>query len=156
GFVQTLEAIDLTILAFTRDTFGIVISPNADPTGPPGPVASKVVAYQHILNLLDSGYTNLQGGGDAFSFGLPPGFSGFNTPATFAQVNRALRARVDIHLSDYPTALADLQVSFLSTAAPLSSGLIMDFSTSSGDESTVLFNSYYRAETHYLDSAQLQ
>src|SRR5579871_1050613 len=108
GFIQTLEAIDLTTLIVTRDTFGITIYPNPDPTGPPGPVAPKAVAYQRVLSLLDSGYTNLQNGGAAFTFTLPPGFAGFNTPATFALVNRGLRARVDVHLSNYAQALTDL------------------------------------------------
>lgn len=97
GFVQTLEAMDLTTLIFTRDSFGIVIAPNPNPVGPPGPVVSKAAAYTYILSLLDSGYANLNNGGAAFTFGLPPGFTGFNTPSTFAQVNRALRARIDIH-----------------------------------------------------------
>jgi starch-binding outer membrane protein, SusD/RagB family len=156
GFVQTMEAVDLSTLIFTRDSFGIVVSPNPDPLGPPGPVAPPAAAYQYIQNLLDSGYANLQNGGSAFTFTLSPGFAGFDTPATFATVNRALRARIDIHTNNYAQALIDLQNSFLSTAAPLSNGVIMDFSTSSGDETNVLFNSYYRAETHYLDSAQLQ
>jgi starch-binding outer membrane protein, SusD/RagB family len=114
------------------------------------------VAYAHILNLLDSAYTNLQNGGSAFSFTLPSGFAGFDTPATFAQVNRALRARVDIHMSNYAAALTDLSTSFLSTSAPLNTGVIFQFSTTSGDQTTVLFEPYLRADSNLIHQAQLQ
>jgi starch-binding outer membrane protein, SusD/RagB family len=156
GFIQTIEALDLSEIAFTRDTFGMTIVPNPDPTGTPGPVVTSAVAYQHILNLLDSGYANLEAGGAAFTFSVPSGFGNYSTPNTFALVNRALRARVDIHTSTYTQALTDLAGSFLNESNSLADGVIFQFATTSGDETTVLFQAYLRASPRYVDSAQLQ
>ncbi len=36
------------------------------------------------ISLLETGNTELLAGGAAFPFALPPGFAGFDTPATFA------------------------------------------------------------------------
>src|SRR5580704_11334370 len=113
GFVQTMEAFDLSQLAATRDTFGIPIAVDIDPTGALPAIAPKAQVYQHIYNLLDSAQTHLQNGGGVFPFPMPQGFSGFDTPTTFVLFNRALRVRVDITLSDYPHAIADLKNSFI-------------------------------------------
>jgi len=156
GFIQTMEAYDLTALAATRDTFGIPIAVDLAPTGPLAPVASKAVAFQHVLNLLDSAQTNLTNGGSAFPFTLPPGFAAFGTPATFLQVNRALRARVDIFLDNYAAALTDLQGSFLNISSPLSTGAYFNYSAASGDEINQLFFPYLYADPFLVDSAQTQ
>jgi starch-binding outer membrane protein, SusD/RagB family len=156
GFVQTMEAFDLSQLAATRDTFGLPIAVDIDPTGPPAPVASKAEVYQHIFNLLDSAQTHLQNGGGAFSFTMPPGMSGFNTPSTFLAFNRALRARVDVTLSKYTDALTDLSASFLSTSASLSLGPVFDFSTNAGDEVNPLFVPFLYGHPRLLTEAQLR
>lgn len=156
GFVQTMEAFDLTQLAATRDTFGLPISVDIPATGPPAPIVSKALVYQHIYSLLDSAQTHLQAGGAAFSFTLPPGFTGFTTPASFLTVNRALRARVDLLLSDYTDALTDLSASFINTSASLTLGPSFDFTNNSGDETNPLFQPYFYAEPSLVSDAQLQ
>jgi hypothetical protein len=156
GFVQTMEAFDLGMLAASRDTFGIPIAVDVSPTGNPAPIATKAAAYQHIINLLDSAKTHLQAGGSSFSFTLPAGFSGFDTPATVLTVNRGLRARADILTNDYATALTDLSASFLSESAPLSEGPVFNFSNNSGDEANPNFAPFLYAEPKLVTSAQKQ
>ncbi len=156
GFIQTMMAYDLIQLAATRDTFGLPIAVDIPPGGAPAPIANKATVYQHIFSLLDSGATNLQAGGAAFSFALPPGFAGFNTPATFLKVNRGLRARADILTKSYVNALTDLAASFLSTAQPLTYGPFFDYTANSGDETNILFKPYYYVANWIIDSAQFQ
>jgi starch-binding outer membrane protein, SusD/RagB family len=154
GFVQTMVAYDFSMLAMTRDTFGIPITVDADPTGPLTPIAPKAQVYQHIYSLLDSAQTHLQNGGGAFPFPMPSGFSGFDTPATFVPFNRALRARVDITLSKYTDALNDLSASFLSTSASLNLGPKFEFSTNAGDEVNPLFVPFLYAHDRLVHDAQ--
>jgi hypothetical protein len=156
GFVQTMEAFDLGMLAASRDTFGIPIAVDISPTGDPAPVAPKAAVYQHIINLLDSAKTHLQAGGSSFSFALPAGFTGFDTPATFLTVNRGLRARADILTNDYATALTDLSASFLNESAALSEGPQFDFSNNSGDEANPNFAPFLYAAPQLVTDAQLQ
>jgi hypothetical protein len=156
GFVQTMEAFDLSQLAATRDTFGIPIAVDVDPTGALPAIAPKAQVYQHIYNLLDSAQTHLQNGGGVFPFPMPQGFSGFDTPTTFVLFNRALRARVDITLSDYPHAIADLKNSFISTSGPLSVGPEFEFSTNAGDEVNPLFVPFLYAHPRLISEAQLR
>ncbi|HTD62814.1 MAG TPA: RagB/SusD family nutrient uptake outer membrane protein [Gemmatimonadaceae bacterium] len=156
GFVQTMMAYDLELLAETRDTLGLPIAVDVNPTGTPAPIATKAQVYQHILNLLDSAQTALNGGGSAFSFTLPPGFTAFSTPATFLTFNRALRARADILINNWNDALTDLGASFLSTSAPLSTGPSFDFTQNSGDEVNPLFQPYYFSDTLLYTNCQHQ
>jgi hypothetical protein len=154
GFVQTMEAFDLSQLAATRDTFGIPIAVDIDPTGPLAPIAPKAQVYQHIFNLLDSAQTHLQNGGGVFPFPMPRGFAGFDTPTTFIQFNRALRARVDVTVSNYTQALTDLSASFLSTNGSLTLGPVFDFSTNAGDEVNPLFVPFLYAHPRLVTEAQ--
>ncbi|MEM7379940.1 MAG: RagB/SusD family nutrient uptake outer membrane protein, partial [Bacteroidota bacterium] len=80
-----------------------------------GPFVSRTEGFQAIRTLLDDGFAALQSGEFAMDFST--GFDGFNTPATFAQFNRAIAARVAIHQEDYAGALSLLQDSFLSLDA---------------------------------------
>ncbi|HVD60890.1 MAG TPA: RagB/SusD family nutrient uptake outer membrane protein, partial [Gemmatimonadaceae bacterium] len=81
----------------------------------------------------------------AFPFALSPGFAGFDTPATFAQVNRALKARVEVYRTGYAAALTALNGSFISTTAPLTLGAYHSYSTGSGDIQNRLFDPTGRA-----------
>jgi hypothetical protein len=159
GFVQTMEAYDLTQVAMTRDTFGMPIAVDVTPTSAPAPIATKADAYQHIYNLLDSAQAHLQtaqAGGDAFSFQVPAGFAPFSKPSTFLTLNRALRVRVDLLLNDYTTALTDLTGSFISPTGALDGGAFFDYSNNSGDEQNPRFQPYYYAEPSLATNAQLQ
>ncbi|MCH7763639.1 MAG: hypothetical protein IIB95_07840 [Candidatus Marinimicrobia bacterium] len=102
-------------------------------------IASKSEVFDEIENLLDSGYSDLNSGGSSFSFSLSTGFDGFDTPSTFAQFNRALRASVAVHQSDYSTALTALGNSFLDASGDLDNGVFHVFSTSANDQDNEMF-----------------
>ncbi|MCU0619332.1 MAG: hypothetical protein MUF40_05445 [Gemmatimonadaceae bacterium] len=106
------------------------------------PFVRRDSVYRFILNKLDAARTDLLAGGGAFPFPMTPGFNGFNTPATFAQFNRAIYARVAAHLASftsnaalYNQALTALGQSFLddAPAADLRRGAYNVYSTASGD-----------------------
>lgn len=145
GFAETIQALDFLYLINTRDDYGLPIDVGTAPTGPPAPIASKAEVFTHIVSLLDNGLSKLQAGGDAFPFTLSPGFTGFNTPATFAKFNRALKARVETYRGGYAAALTALNASFINTSQPLTLGAYHTFSTASGDLQNQLFDPTGRA-----------
>lgn len=104
GVVQTIEALNLMIVAETHDTLGMPI--HATPTGP-GPAYCIKDVWQYIVALLDSANNSLNAAGSvAIPFNLPPGFAAFQgqaspstTPGTFAAVNRALAGKAGLELA---------------------------------------------------------
>ena len=159
GFAETIQARDFINLLDARDSSGIPMDVSADPSAPPGPILTLPQALDSIGKLLDDANTKLQAGGDAFPFVLTTGFAGFSSPATFAQVNRALRARVAIYQKDYTTALTALSGSFIDTDASLGLGAYDVFTTNPGDALNGLFDpsgtSYY-AHPSFVTDAQLK
>lgn len=141
GFAKTIQALDYLLIINTRDDFGAPIEVNISPTGEPAPIATKAAVFAHITKLLTEGLAHLQAGGSSFPFAVSPGFSSFNTPASFIRFNRALKARVDVYLRNYASALTALDASFLDTSAPLSAGAFHSFSEASGDLLNLLFES---------------
>ncbi|HXE58806.1 MAG TPA: RagB/SusD family nutrient uptake outer membrane protein [Gemmatimonadales bacterium] len=134
GYVRTLQAYNflMVLAAHTQDS--IPIDVGVDPDAPPAPFVSNAAAYDHVVSLLEQAKTDLQNGGAAFPFSLPPGFAGFDTPPTFLQFNRALRARVAVYRGDYSGALAALAESFLVLdPGQLQRGVYMDYGTGAGD-----------------------
>jgi hypothetical protein len=59
------------------------------------------VAMTTASALMDEAYADLLAGGAAFPFTVPPGYTGFTTPATFAQFNRALMAKLNVHRATF-------------------------------------------------------
>jgi hypothetical protein len=133
GYAHTLQAYNFTIILGSHTQDQIPIDVGTDVTAPPAAFATNAEAWNRVISLLDGAVPELQGGGAAFPFTLPTGFTGFNTPATFIQFNRALRARVAVYRGDYTGALTYLAESFLNVAEPLSLGVYMDFSAGAGD-----------------------
>jgi hypothetical protein len=145
GFVKTMQAHDFLMLINTRDDLGLPIDVGTDPTGPPAPIASKAQVFARIVQLLEEANTHLQAAGSSFAFALGPGFAGFNTPTTFRQFNRALKARVDVYMGNYAAALTSINGSFIDTNAPLTLGVYHAYSTQSGDVQNELFDPSGRA-----------
>src|SRR5215213_6136711 len=131
GFAHTLQAYNFTIILSSHTQDQIPIDVGRDASAPPPPFVTNAEAWNHVIALLDQAATELVG--TAFPFTLPAGFTGFNTPATFLQFNRALRARVAVYRGDFANALTFLSQSFLNTGLPLSTGVYMDFGTGPGD-----------------------
>jgi hypothetical protein len=145
GFARTMKALDLLHIINTRDANGAVIAIPDDPTADPGPIATKAEVFNYIVALLDSALTDLQSPNAAFAFPLSSGFAGFDAPASFAQFNRAMRARVAAYLGDYATVLTALGQSFISPGGSLRLGVYYAFSTGSGDETNALYDPTGRA-----------
>jgi hypothetical protein len=155
GFAKTIMALDYLLVLNTRDNLGAPIDVSGDPTGEPAPIASKDAVLARVAQLLDEGQAHLQAGGSAFPFSLGAGFTGFNTPATFLQVNRAIKARADVYtatavpgapvVARYTDALQALAGSFVSTGASLDLGVYHAYSTASGDLQNELFDPTGRA-----------
>ncbi len=159
GFAETIQARDFLNLLDARDSSGIPMEVSADPSEPPGPIKTQPEALDSIAKLLDDANTKLLAGGSAFPFLLTSGFDGFNTPQTFAQVNRALRARVAVYQKDYSTALTALSQSFISTTGPLDVGAYDVFTTNSGDALNILYDPsgvQYYAHPSFVSDAQSQ
>jgi hypothetical protein len=140
GFTQTIQAYAYMMVLFAHTEDSIPIDVNRPLSDPPAPFVTNVAAWDHVVSLLDSAKTHLLAAGGAFSFTLPPGFTGFTTPAGFLKVNRALLARADLYRASeftcatcYDDALTALGESFADTTASLDLGAYFDFSANSGD-----------------------
>jgi hypothetical protein len=133
GYVKTLQALNFLLILDTHTQDSIPIAVGTDVTAPPAPFVTNAAAFAHVTELLDQGQTELAAGGTAFPFALPPGFVGFDTPATFTQFNRALRARVAVYQNQFADALTALAASFINPAGPLNRGVYMDYGTGAGD-----------------------
>lgn len=142
GFANTMRALDLFYVIATRDTLGMPTRIDIA-TNEAQPFVSRDSSYRFISGILDSAAAQLTAAGaTAFPFTLPPGFAGFNTPATFRQFNRGIAARVHVYRGSldcgatcFTAALAALNESFLNAApgADLRRGVFHTFSTASGD-----------------------
>ena len=84
GFANTIKAWHMTELAIRTGALGIPIDVDRPIDADPAPFVSFSDALQAASDLMDAAYTDLQGGGDAFPFHVAPGFTGFDTPLTFA------------------------------------------------------------------------
>lgn len=145
GYAKTIQALDYLNVINTRDDLGAPLDVNIGPTDAPAPIVAKAAVLAYISTLLDEGLTQLNAGGTAFPFALSPGFAGFDTPATFARFNRALKARVEVYRGNYAAALTALNGSFIDTNAPLTLGVYHSYGTGSGDTQNVLFDPTGRA-----------
>ena len=159
GFTRTIEALDFlnVLVAHTQDSIPIAVGINV--AAPPAPFVTQTLAYDHVENLLDSALTDLQAAGStAFPFSLSSGFSGFDTPAEFSKVNRAIRARVDVYRQNWAQALTDLAASFVDTLVPLSTGAYLIYSTGSGEVTNSINQNTAENFAHpqLRDRAQLQ
>ena len=156
GFAHTMQAYNFIIILDSHNQDQIPIDVGTDAGGPPAAFATNAQAWDRVISLLDQAATELLG--TAFPFTLPPGFTGFTTPATFLQFNRALRARVAVYRGDFTGALTYLTQSFLDPVAPLDRGVYMDFGTGPGDVANPLAVSDQTSENfgHPLLETQAQ
>ena len=137
GYANTIKAYQLLLVLNLLDENGIRVD-TADPDNLGGFV-DKNDAYIEIVRLLDLAITQLSQAGDEFSFALTPGFAGFNTPGSFTEFNRAIKARVEIYRDDANAALTALGESFFDLDGDLTTGPKHVFSTAGPDILNNLF-----------------
>ena len=133
GYANTLIAYEYLQALNLMNENGIRMQ---DPTDPQavGPLLSKEEGFNLIISLLDDAANNLSSAGDEFPFQLSDGFAGFDTPSTFLQFNRALRARVAVYVEDYEGALNEfLDDSFIDENGDLANGANHVYSTNAND-----------------------
>lgn len=171
GFARTMKALEYLRLIETRDTLGLPIMLGLG--GTLDPIRCKPAVLDHIEALLDSAYAELLQGGASFPFALPSGFSSngtFDTPAGFAEFNRALAAKLYMYqgFEDYAAsgtvdqgalqeALDALAAapSLASLSAPFRNGVFHVYTTGSGDLTNFLYNpSVYRANPRVRNEAE--
>ncbi len=143
GFAKTMKAWHMHRIALRSGAHGIPIDVDRPITDPPAPFVSFADAMAAVSALLDEGYADLQAGGAAFPFVVAPGYTGFTTPATFAQFNRALAAKVLVHRASFVAcaacwtqAVTVLGQSFLTTAGlpgSLATGVYYAYSVAAGE-----------------------
>ena len=175
GMGNTMKALAFMYVILTRDSLGAPIAVDQSVSASPAPFVSRDSVYRYILDLLDSARADLrtaQAASAAFPFPLPPGFTGFDSPASFKLFNRALAAKAAILRATaascgtpcYTRALPDLDSSFLNrsaaTTAAFAQGTYFDFSPAAGDVSNGLSEPLNGVTFYALDSnvfnAQLQ
>ena len=143
GFAKTMKAWHLHRLAVRTGQLGIPIDVDQPITAGPAPFVSMAEAMNAAATLMDEANTDLQGGGTTFPFTVAPGYTGFNTPATFARFNRALAAKMAVHRATFlncttcwAQAATAMNASFVTTAGlpgSLSTGVNYVYSTASGE-----------------------
>ena len=136
GFAKTIMAYQLLLNLNLMNETGIKLDFSGDLTIP---FASRTESLAKIASLLDEANSALGNAGSSFSFTLSSGFDGFDTPATFAQFNRAIKARVALYQKDYSAALTALGGSFIDPAGDLATGVYHVYSTGLGDQTNNVF-----------------
>jgi hypothetical protein len=157
GFASTMIAFDLLEVIVTHDTNGAVINTNHPLGSDLGDIVDKEAVYAEIISRLDGALPELDAAGKAFSFGLSTGYAGFDTPAGFRKINRAIRARVATYLGEYSTVLTILKTdAFLddSATADFKTGAYHVHSTKTGDLANGLIAPRIRAHPSVTADAQ--
>lgn len=140
GFAKTMQALQMIWLSnLTYDNPAGCIRVDVEDPDNLGPLVSYTEALNFIDALLNEAFDDLNNAGSSFLFQMSGGFSSFSTPATFAQFNRALSARVAAYRQDWNGVLSSLSGSFLNLASPLTAGAYVSFSTASGDRLNSMF-----------------
>jgi hypothetical protein len=157
GFAKTIQAVDFIQLNNTRQFIPVEVNTSLDAlTTPPPLVTSRDQSWAFISAKLDEGLAHLTTAGNvALPFPTPSGLDefDFNTTQRFRQLNRALKARVEVYrasegkgnapdVARYQAALTALSQSFITTAGtvdPLTNrellniGAYQTYSAGSGD-----------------------
>jgi hypothetical protein len=143
GMAKTVKAWMLHRVAIRTGVLGIPIAVDQPLGAPPAPFVSFEAATVAASALMEEAYADLQAGGAAFPFTVAPGYSGFNTPATYARFNRALFAKMQIHRATFlncttcwATANTAMNNSFVTTTGlpgSLATGVYYAYSSTAGE-----------------------
>jgi starch-binding outer membrane protein, SusD/RagB family len=144
GFAKTMKAWHIHRLAVRTGELGIPMDVDRPITDEPAPFVTFQAALEAATQLMDQAYADLQAAGTtAFPFTMPPGYTGFSAPATFAQFNRALAAKMYVRRATFVSCTAcwaqantALNASFVTTnnlPASLATGVNYAYSTTAGE-----------------------
>lgn len=170
GFAKTLKAWHLHRLAVRTGELGIPIDVDRSINDEPAPFVSFGAALEAASALMDEAAADLAAGGSAFPFTMAPGFTGFSTPSTFLQFNRALAAKMLVRRATFVNCAAcwaqastAINASFITTAGlpgSLSTGVNYAYSTAAGEPtnpvSEPLSNNRLWVHPSILSGAQLK
>lgn len=137
GVAKTMKAHELLMVLNMQYDNGIRVDVS-DPENL-GPFLSRDESFAAIADMLNEGAAHLTNAGTGFTFSLPPGFTGFTSPAAFRQFNRALAARVAVYRTRFDEALIFLGESFLNLDADYTKGVYLNYSAGSGDRLNAFF-----------------
>lgn len=151
GFAKTVAAHAYYQTALAYTDFGAPAGPPENPTAVLEPIATGTELYQKALTLFDEAYQHLQNGGSSFPFSLTPGFAGFDTPQTFARVNRALKVRTLKYAGRWQDVLTTLPQTFIDPAGSLDLGAYFDYFAADN-----AFNPFNEPRTSYVHPRILQ
>jgi starch-binding outer membrane protein, SusD/RagB family len=148
AMAETLKALAFMYIIETRGKLGAPVDVGRAIDAAPAPFVSQDSVYGYALGLLADAYAKLQANAAVgFPFPLPPGYTGFDTPPTFAKFVMALTAKANVLRATagcgaacYTKALAALNSSFIDASNPsaLQNGVYFDFSNAPGDQSNDL------------------
>jgi hypothetical protein len=137
GVANTVIGHQLMTIAATFRSLTTQIPAPDDPTQVR--LVMPAEGYAEAARRLDAGFAALQNAGPTLTggvngFTMSRGYAGFNTPATFARFNRALRARLALWQGDFAAANTALQQSFIvADSAQMNLGCYLVFGSGSGD-----------------------
>jgi len=148
AMAETLKGLAFMYIIETRAKLGAPVDVGRAIDAAPAPFVSEDSVYGYAIGLFNDAYGKLQSNAAlAFPFALPPGYSGFDTPASFGQFVRALtakayvlRATAGCGAACYTSALTALNTSFIdgTNAAQLQKGVYFNFSNAAGDQANDL------------------
>lgn len=173
GFAKTIQAYDFLMVINTRYDRGAPIDVGRPLDEPPAPIEPMGAVFDHIVTLLDAAQGHLNAASAEFPFELSSGFAGFDTPATFLPLNRALAARVHVYrggegigtpVDEFTAALTALGNSFIddgvTTVEGLNEGAYHVYGSQAGGNTNDLFqpsdDPNIRAHPSVEDSVEFQ
>jgi len=134
GFAKTIIAFELIEILKSYGQARIDVADDLNI----GPILDFSEALAAIRTMLDNGLSDLNAAGSTFAFSLA-GFSGFNTPSSFVEFNRAVAAIAALYAGDKNASLTALNASYFDLNGGLTAGPRHVFSTSSGDLTNPVF-----------------
>lgn len=164
AMAETQKALAFMYIIETRAKLGAPVDVGRTINAAPAPFVSEDSVYGYAIGLLSDAYAKLQGNASvSFPFPLPPGYTGFDQPASFATFVKALTAKANVlratagcGASCYTAALTALTGSFIDTSDPanLQEGVYFDFSNAPNDQSNDL-SEPLNGVRYFADSAIL-
>ena len=134
GFAKTIIAHELLDVLKTYNRARVDVS---DPVNL-GEILDFNAALTQVIAIVNDGLSDLNSAGSDFAFNLG-GFSGYDTPSTFAQFNRAVAAVAYLYAGNSQETLNALNASYFNLMGDLTAGPQHVFSLASGDATNGLF-----------------